>query len=102
MNNSDIKQLAFEMSQWFKSDNIELLENVMCDSLDNPQYSAITAKRRIQLYIKFMRKYDPSYKINTVSELLLNSGYTEEFVRVFAQKIRNEMPLRKEIWGKAL
>ena len=49
-----------------------------------------------------MKKYDPSYKINTVSELLLNSGYTEEFVRVFAQKIRNEMPLRKEIWGKAL
>lgn len=78
--------------EWFCSDSISLLDDVLSDNPMDPQYSAITAYNRLELYVEFRHLYFNS-TIKTVEELLLSCGYSEEDVKLFNIKCVKEAPL---------
>ena len=77
-----------EIIGWFVSDTIELIDKVLDDDDNDPQYSAVTAVTRIQLYLTYKNE------LNTIeiSDFLLNSGYSNEDIEILKRKYDKELP----------
>lgn len=86
-----LNQCIEDIIGWFLSDSIELFDAVLDDDQIDPQYSANTAYRRLEKYVLFQR-LNHNDNVQTVEELLINSGYTEEDIINFRTKLRAEAP----------
>ena len=60
---------------WY--DTIVLLDCVLSDDSDTPEYSANTVYNRLEDVVEFQRLYFDE-KIYTVSDLLIKNGYSTE------------------------
>ncbi len=74
--------------KWFLSDSIELLDLVLSDNHNDPEYSANTAYNRIKLYAEYEASQN-NVTARSVEDYLKDWGYSDEDI-----KLLNE--LRKE------
>lgn len=72
--------------KWFEKDTWKLVKNVLADSTVDPHYSAVTAERRIQLYMECQD--DP--QLCSVSGFLKEWGCSGMQVDLFYEKCRSE------------
>ena len=78
------------ISDWYYTDTLELLDLVLEDNIEDPQYSAITALNRLWVYLQHKRKTDISCGCDSVSSLLEKLGYTPEDIALFRKKAQEE------------
>lgn len=75
-----------EILEYFKTDFLQLLNQVYADSNTDPHYSAVTAERRILLYLE-CKDFSQSC---SVTMFLLECGYSQVQVDIFYEKYRRE------------
>ena len=46
------------ISDWYFADTVELLDLVLDDDIEDPQYSAITTLNRLWVYLQYKKKSD--------------------------------------------
>ena len=88
----DLKECISYICDWYHSDTIEFLDLVLCDDLDDPQYSAITAINRLWIYLQYKRATEENFAHDKVSTMILSMGYTQDdiaLLRTMAQKERD-------------
>ena len=78
------------MSKWYFADTVELMDLVLDDDIEDPQYSAITTLNRFWIYLQYKKEMDNSYECHNVSSLLKKIGYTSEDIALFRKKIQQE------------
>lgn len=86
----DLKTCIQYMSEWYFSDTVELLDLVLDDDMEDPQYSAITTLNRFWVYLQYKKEMDKSYECGDVSSLLKKMGYTSEDIARFKKKVQEE------------
>ncbi len=77
------------MQEWFFSDVIILLDKVLADDEDDPEYSANTTYTRLELCLNFQNMF-LNTQFKDISEFLFFCGYSEEDVSRFLKKCDNE------------
>ncbi len=88
-NNADLKCCIEKIEQWFRYDTISLLDCVLTDDENDPDYSAVTVYSRLEQVVKFQELYcDIKYK--DVFDYLSQSNYSSEDVERFKQRILEE------------
>ena len=75
-----IEKCVESMAKFFLSDTIELLDMVLEDDIEDPQYSAIIAVNRLWTYLQYKQMTDA---------LLSKLGYAQD-VDLLRQKAREE------------
>lgn len=83
-------QLIDILIDWYLSDTIQLLDNVLTDNLVDPGYSAITTRNRLIYYIQYKQQIDPDFRVRTVNEFLINSGYDNKDIIAFEKSCKEE------------
>lgn len=96
----DKDKLIEKISQWFFSDAVILLDDVLGDDLEDPQFSANTAFNRLKTVFSFNKIFYNQIEETDVFEWMLESGYTKEDVALFKWKIEDEQNRYKDWWGK--
>ena len=86
----DLKECIEYMSKWYFADTVELMDLVLDDDIEDPQYSAITTLNRFWIYLQYKKEMDNSYECHNVSSLLKKIGYTSEDIALFRKKIQQE------------
>ena len=86
----DLKKCIQYMSEWYFSDTVELLDLVLDDDMEDPQYSAITTLNRFWIYLQYKKETDKSYECGDVSSLFKKMGYTSEDIALFRRKVQEE------------
>ena len=81
---------------WFESDTIELLDLVLDDSEEDPQYSANSTIGRINDLMQFYKKYC-NKNIGTVRQYLKRSGYEKKDVDLLFAKQKEEIAMRNSL-----
>ena len=81
---------------WFESDTIELLDLVLDDSEEDPQYSANSTVSRINDLIQFYRKFC-NKNIGTVRQYLKRSGYKKKDIDLLFKKQQEEIAMRNSL-----
>ena len=84
-----LEECIKDMSDWYFSDTIELLDLVLYYDSD-PRYSAITTLNRFWVYLQYKKMTDKSYECSNVSSLLEKIGYTPEDIALFRRKAQEE------------
>lgn len=79
---------------WFEGDIIKLIDKVLSDNMEEPEYSAVTCNNKIVTLIKAKEDYKEKYK--SVEEYLEDIGYCEEDIKKF---IGNRTRENKEFGG---
>lgn len=87
-----MKQCIKDIAEWFINDSIEVLDNVLSDDLNDPQYSANTAYHRLELYLLFS-SLENSDNLITVNDYLVDSGYSKADIELLHIMRRKEAPL---------
>ena len=87
--NDEVKELLEFILFFYMDDSIRLLDLVLSDDPDDPQYSAHTAYFRLTKLLRF------NYLVNqqpekSVTEYLRECGYREEDLSLFRDLIRKE------------
>ena len=86
----NMEECIQHISAWYFSDTIELLDLVLCDDEEDPQYSAITTMNRLWIYIQYQKKLNKDCEYDSVASLILKSGYSSEDVALFKKKVLEE------------
>lgn len=84
-------QLIDILIDWYLSDTIQLLDNVLTDNLVDPGYSAITTRNRLIYYIQYKQQIDPDFRVRTVNEFLINSGYDNKDIIAFEKSCKEAL-----------
>ena len=84
------EEILNHIIQWYFADTIELLDMVLDDDPDDPQYSAITTLNRLWVYQQYQNKADKDHPCRDISSLLEKLGYSSEDVALFQKKAREE------------
>lgn len=66
------------------------IEEVLEDSLDSPEYSAVHVNNLIKCYIELMNGLGNELPFNDVKEYILCSGFSEDDYSVFEDKRNDE------------
>ena len=77
------------MCKWYLSDTIELLDLVLNDNDEDPQYSAITTLNRFWIYLEYQKKIGDC-ECNNVASFLEKIGYSINDIDLFREKVRAE------------
>lgn len=85
MNNQKIIDLA----NFFLFDTMQLIETVVNE--EEPEKSAVTAKKRLKLYIDVMKDVDLNFTTDDIKDLILSEGYDESFFEEFENKRQAEL-----------
>ena len=80
----------------FESDTIELLDLVLNDSEEDPQYSAKSTINRINDLIQFYKIYC-NKNIGTVRQYLKSAGYEEKDIDLLFKKQKEEIAMRNSL-----
>lgn len=76
---------------FFREDTFSLLEEVLDDNEEEPEYSAITTINRFWAYIQCEKQIDQSFPFNCVADFLRNkSCCSEEDIALLFKKARIE------------
>ena len=67
-----------------------LIAQVLEDSDDDPEFSAVTASNCIKCYIQVMKDFKQPIPYQTVKEYILQEGFTESEYEIFEQKRNKE------------
>lgn len=84
-----IEKCVESMAKFFLSDTIELLDMVLEDDIEDPQYSAIIAVNRLWTYLQYKQMTDEEFATKDVEALLSKLGYAQD-VDLLRQKAREE------------
>jgi hypothetical protein len=84
-----LHQYIEKMEKWFWYDTITLLDCVLVDNENDPEYSANTVYSRLQCVVDFKKQYFGQYE-DSVTELLLKNGYSEDDVKLLNKKRQQE------------
>ena len=84
-----IEKCVESMAKFFFSDTIELLDMVLEDDIEDPQYSAIIAVNRLWTYLQYKQMTDEEFATKDVETLLSKLGYAQD-VDLLRQKAREE------------
>ena len=83
--NAELCECIQTVEKWFWYDTITLLDCVLTDDTNNPEYSANTVYRRLEEHIKFLRLYQGE-QIDSIATVLLQDGYTAQDIELLNQK----------------
>ena len=70
----------------YKYDIDLLVDYVLNDSNDDPDYSAVTTSNLITCYIQVMNELNQKVPYTTVKDYIINLGYSEEDYNLFDKK----------------
>ncbi len=83
--NSRLCQCVERIEKWFWYDTVSFLDCVLADDDENPEFSANTAYNRLEEVVEFQKLYyNKEYR--SVSDLLLDTGYTNEDIEILNRK----------------
>lgn len=85
----DIEKLKYLLKYTYY-DIIELVDNVLSDSVTDPHYSAVTATNKIKCYIDVMKGLEKNLPYNDVKSFLLCNGFTIEEYMAFEKSRKKE------------
>ena len=66
------------------------INDVLCDSLEDPQYSAVTTSNLIKCYIDVMQALGESINYHSVDEYMSQNMFTSEEIQLFNAKRNSE------------
>lgn len=92
-NKKQFNECVEKIVKWYIGDTIELLDLVLTDDLEDPQYSAITTCKRLNEYLLYQELRGNQKK--DLTELLRESGYTQEDIDLLMVKKEQEKELIK-------
>ena len=84
-----------EIATQFLFDSLILLDCVLEDDLDDPEYSANTVCSRLEKYLVFQNLYY-KYPMTELSEFLIEKGYSKQDIEYLRN--RQEEEKRKYSW----
>lgn len=84
-NKNELKLCIENIEKWFDSDTIILLDCVLTDDPDDPEYSANTAYYRLEDIIHFKELYY-GVKYKDVADYMLKNGYSQEDIQLLNHK----------------
>ena len=96
----DKDKLIKEIAEWFYIGTVTLLDKVLGDDLEDPQFSAETTLGRIKLWLSFKKEFYGEDIDTDAFEWMIQSGYTEEDVELFKWMIDDEHNKFKDMWKK--
>lgn len=76
------KEVA-KVLNWAEEYLIRLVNNVLSDNINDPEYSAIICNNQIVLLIRLKQEYNGKYQ--KVEEYLKDKGYSEEDIKKFIE-----------------
>lgn len=86
------------MTKWFLSDTVELIDSVLNDDPEDPQYSAISTLNRLWTYCRYMELKGDKFACDGISALLDKLGYASKDIDLFREKCISEKNIyRSEI-----
>ena len=94
-NKKQFNECVEKIVKWYIGDTIELLDLVLTDDLEDPQFSAITTCKRLNEYLLYQELRGNPKK--DLTELLRESGYTQEDIDLLMLKKEQEEELIKEM-----
>ena len=94
-NKKQFNECVEKIVEWYIGDTIELLDLVLTDDLEDPQYSAITTCKRLNEYLLYQELRGNQKK--DLTELLMGSGYTQEDIDLLMVKKEQEKELIKKM-----
>ena len=94
-NKKQFNECVEKIVEWYIGDTIELLDLVLTDDLEDPQYSAITTCKRFNEYLLYQELRGNQKK--DLTELLMGSGYTQEDIDLLMVKKEQEKELIKKM-----
>jgi hypothetical protein len=98
LNDESIKILRTVL-MFFNEETMKIIESIVVS--EEPELSAITSCKRINMYINLMELLDPTLsESKTIDEFIRKSGYDENFIILFKAKIEEEKLRRKKINNK--
>lgn len=79
-----------EIAKWFQNDTLAFLERVLTDDRDDPEYSACTVCKNLDLVVEFQRLfYGNNYR--DISDYLIKNGYSVDRIDLLNHlKIKEE------------
>ena len=87
-----IEQCLEYICDWYYSDTIELIDLVLCDDNNDPQYSAITALNRLWVYLQYKQQsQEEGFDKKDLFSLIEDAGYPEKVIEIIKQKARDEL-----------
>lgn len=67
-----------------------MIYEVLNDSVDDPQFSAVTAQNLVKCYISVMQEMGGPLHFTNVREYMTHNCYTDEEICLFHEKVRQE------------
>ena len=92
----EIDESLTSIINWFESDTIELLDLALCDSEEDPQYSANSTINRINDLIRFYKIYC-NKNLGTVRQFLKRAGYEKKDIDLLFKKQKEEIAMRNSL-----
>ena len=84
------KEILMKVLNAFLIQTTELAEQVINDSEDDPQYSAVTATNHIKWYLEIMNELGEEPYFSNVEEFFTKAGYPLEAYKIFEAKRKKE------------
>lgn len=81
------------MLKMFIEDTMKLAEKVVNEVINKvePEISAVTTKKRIQLYIDLSKDLNELFPLLSFQDVILDQGYDQEFVKLFEKGVSEEL-----------
>lgn len=98
MESEGIKNLA-TMLEFFIDDTMKLAEKVVNEK--QAETSAVTTKRRIELYIDLSKEIYKEFQLSSFQEVISKRAYSEEFIKQFEEKLSEELKYVKNLKKKS-
>ncbi|HBI04571.1 MAG TPA: hypothetical protein DDY49_11145 [Paenibacillaceae bacterium] len=83
-----LNEKIVDMADYFLFDTMSLIETIVNE--EEPENSAVTAHKRLKIYIEIMKELDEEFEITDVKELILSQGYEDSFYEDFEAKREEE------------
>ncbi|MDD3569985.1 MAG: hypothetical protein PHY44_02650 [Lachnospiraceae bacterium] len=78
------------MMEFFLDDTLSLVEKAVNEPDGEEETSAITAQKRLLLFLELSKIISSKFNISDVDELIFHSGYDLEFLKEFKRKMLKE------------
>lgn len=84
-----MEKCTCQIVRLFYYDSITLLDKVLSDNIDDPEYSANTARNRLEMVLTYYNLKNEN-KISSIVELLKQIGYSAEDISILQVKCERE------------
>ena len=98
MDSKEFKECIEEIFKWFSSETFILLDSVLTDDKENPEFSANTVLANLENMVSFERLYY-GREYDSISDYLLKNHYKQEDIDDLLRLQQVELEENKNNYG---